>query len=243
MELIKELEELGLDDNEIKVYQSCLRLGDSKVHDVSKESQLIRTTTYGVLKSLIEKGIVSSINKEGVNFFQAVNPEQLIYILDHKKEKIQGIIPKLKEIANTSSPFPKVRFFEGESGVKAIFDDLLKQKNAEVKHIGIVKEWFELARVAAIIFYRKKKEQGVKTRSIVPDLKKQREACKNKLVKNADFRFFPGLEMKGSMFISPTNVAFVSNQGGNIRGFEIEDAEYVKLQNFLFEELWEKGKK
>ena len=49
--------------------------------------------------------------------------------------------------------------------------------------------------------------------------------------------------MKGSMFISPTNVAFVSNQGGNIRGFEIEDAEYVKLQNFLFEELWEKGKK
>jgi len=236
MELIKELSELNLDDNEIKVYQSCLRLGSAKVHDISKEAELIRTTTYGVLKSLTEKGLISTILRDNVTHYQATNPKELLNILEEKKEKINSILPKLESMTNVSSPFPKVNFFEGEKGLRTIFNNLLKP-NTSFMHIGVVKEWMDLAKVATMIYYRKKKDFSITSRSIVPDTKIQREASKHKMVRNAQFKF-TDIKIKGSMFVTPTNVSFVSYQGDNLRGFIIEDKEYVRLQTQMFEKLW-----
>ena len=157
MEVVNELKELNLDENEIKVFLACLKLGTTKVNDISREAELIRTTTYGVLKSLKEKGFISTIIKDNITHFQAIEPKLLVDLLEEKKERIASVIPKLEGIANIASPFPKVDFFEGENGIKTIFSDLLKYKNQEVKHIGVVSPWMERARMFTIIYYRKKK--------------------------------------------------------------------------------------
>ena len=53
------LKQLGLIDNEIKVYLLLLRRGPSLASDVAEETNLHRTHAYDILKSLIEKSIVS----------------------------------------------------------------------------------------------------------------------------------------------------------------------------------------
>ena len=75
------LKEYGLSDNEIKVYLASLSLGTSKVNEISKKADLLRTTTYEVLKTLVEKGLVSYVIKSGVRYFEAAYPNKLINIL------------------------------------------------------------------------------------------------------------------------------------------------------------------
>ena len=108
MEIIKELKELNLEDNEIKVYLACLSLGNPKVHEISKKSELIRTTCYGILKSLIEKGLISTVLKNNITHYHATTPRQLLDILDEKKKKINSILPKLEQMKKLNPKNPKI---------------------------------------------------------------------------------------------------------------------------------------
>ena len=52
----EKLQKIGLNPNEIKIYLVLLRLGQGLAGEISKESQINRTTTYDSIERLIEKG-------------------------------------------------------------------------------------------------------------------------------------------------------------------------------------------
>src|SRR3989338_11613851 len=102
------LREYGLSHKEINVYLSLLQTGISSVNRISNKSQIQRTTTYDVLKSLKEKGLVSFVTKNKKTFFEAVHPSKLISILREKQNKINKILPYLIKIKETTVEKPKV---------------------------------------------------------------------------------------------------------------------------------------
>ncbi len=53
------LSELGLSAKETQVYLTLLRRGPSSVRHVAEAAQVNRGTTYDILKSLQEQGLVS----------------------------------------------------------------------------------------------------------------------------------------------------------------------------------------
>ena len=59
--LVKILTEIGLNEKQAKVYLAVLELGGSKVTEIAALSKVHRVTVYDILKSLMEKGLVSSI--------------------------------------------------------------------------------------------------------------------------------------------------------------------------------------
>lgn len=139
----KALNELGLSNNETNVLLVLLQERSLKVHAVSKFANLNRTTTYGVLKSLITKGLVSSINRKGISEFQAIEPDHLVNYIDKKqqelntqKEEIKKVLPELKKMQTKKNPFPRVRFFEGLSGMKQAYEDTL-ENNREKKLLDL----------------------------------------------------------------------------------------------------------
>lgn len=157
METLKELKELGLDDNEANVYTACLAEGSSKVQDIAKRSGLIRTTVYGILKSLINKGLVSTVKKNNKLFFQAVPPRELLNIWEQKKEKLSLIIPQLEKLRSTIPCLQKVEFFEGRSGVKTVVNDIISKPKETIKLISEGKRWLEFSSSFTSVYYRKKK--------------------------------------------------------------------------------------
>ena len=227
MKIIEELKELNLDENEIKVYISCLNKDGANVKDISRQSGQIRTTVYGILQNLIKKGLISSIKKEGVAFFQSTPPKELINILEEKKQKIKSIIPKLEEIGKYHESVYNIEFFEGKEAVKRVTNDIISKKNEIVKIIGAGKRWFEFSEVFSIIYYRKKKEMNVRTKTILSDTKEERAFIKNKDVKNSEFKFIKNSDVtKTAIFIYHDKVAFVSYEG-KVRGFIIKDKVFV----------------
>ena len=184
-----ELRELGLDENEIQVYLTCLRDKSATVKEIAKETGLIRTTIYGVLDSLTKKGLISKIKKEGVFEFQSASPKEILNILDTKKALIESILPKLKQLEEFSKEIKKIELFEGINGVKTVTNDIISKANETVKILGAVNNWISFSEIFSAIYYRKKKEQNVKTKTILTDNKEERLSVKNPDIKNSTFKF------------------------------------------------------
>ena len=82
------LEDFGLSNKEIKVYLAALEMGTATANELSKKSGLNRSTVYDLLKALVEKGISSTVIKNNASYFEVVEPERLVSILEEKKKKI-----------------------------------------------------------------------------------------------------------------------------------------------------------
>ncbi len=130
-----ELKNLGLSDKEAKVYLTSLELGPETILKIARVAGVNRPTTYVQVESLIKRGLMSSFIKGKKRFFSAEPPERLLGLVEmvkkdfEEKEKSLGkILPELKSIFNISGERPKVRFYEGKEGIKAIQEDILRSK-------------------------------------------------------------------------------------------------------------------
>ena len=243
MQIINELKELGLNENEIKVYLSCLTGQGLNAKQIAKNTELIRTTVYGVLDSLIQKGLISSINKEGIKIFHSSSPKELLNILEQKKEKIKLIIPELEKYQQKSQIKYKAEIFEGINGVKTVTNDIISKKNETIKVIGIGQKWLEFSDIFTKIYYRKKKENNVYTHTILADNKDERNFLKEKNFINSKIRFIKNMDFKNAVtYIYHDKVSFVVYDKEFPRGFIIQDKDFNDIQNKLFDKIWGESK-
>ena len=90
--LVKTLEDLGLTENESRVYFASLSLGPSTVQRIAKASEVKRTTTYSVIESLQKRGLIN-INVSGFKkTYVAESPEKLERMIEEKKENLRNIL-------------------------------------------------------------------------------------------------------------------------------------------------------
>jgi sugar-specific transcriptional regulator TrmB len=128
MEIEETLKEIGLAEEEIKVYLILLKFGSSLASKVSEETKINRSHVYQLLERLIAKGFVSYVIKENRKYFSAVNPEKIIEIIKEKEQKLKDILPNLLGLASFEKEKPIVEIFEGKEGIKTILNDILKTK-------------------------------------------------------------------------------------------------------------------
>lgn len=132
-EISKGLERIGLTSNEAQVYLTLLKNGSSKVGKISKISQINRTTTYDVLKRLLDKGLIGYVVKGKVKYFEVSNPNQLKDFIDEKKFEVIKLLPSLEKIYKTPEEKHNVTLYYGYRGVKSVFEDFLR--NTKVHYL------------------------------------------------------------------------------------------------------------
>ncbi|MBI2545363.1 MAG: MarR family transcriptional regulator [Candidatus Aenigmarchaeota archaeon] len=132
-EISKGLERIGLTSNEAQVYLTLLKHGTCKVGKISKISQINRTTTYDVLKRLLDKGLIGYVVKGKVKYFEVSNPNQLKDFVDEKKFEVIKLLPSLEKIYKTPEEKHNVTLYYGYHGVKSIFEDFLR--NTKVHYL------------------------------------------------------------------------------------------------------------
>ena len=137
------LKELGLSENEIKIYIFLLKSGESTAYEIGKKTNIYRVHVYDKLEKLMDKGLVTHVYKGSKKHFHATPPEKIRYHLDEKrkelleKEKeIISIIPQLEALVNTQKDNTRVEVFKGLEGIKYFLKDIIKTKK-EVLITGI----------------------------------------------------------------------------------------------------------
>ncbi|MEY4744239.1 MAG: hypothetical protein RL272_184, partial [Candidatus Parcubacteria bacterium] len=71
-DLAKELQKIGLSENEAKVYLAGLELGPSTAQMMAAKATVSRPTTYIMIESLIKRGLMSSFQKGKKRYFVCV---------------------------------------------------------------------------------------------------------------------------------------------------------------------------
>lgn len=149
--LDKILQQLGMSDKEAKVYLAALELGSAPMQIIAHKAGVNRATTYVHVEELIKKGLMSSVIRGKKRYFNAEPPEQLVRLLEIKKkdleikqETFEKHLPEFQALFNLMEEKPKVRFFEGIEGIKAIQKDILTTKSDEIKEITDLDASYEI---------------------------------------------------------------------------------------------------
>ena len=237
----QELKEFGLTDNEVKVYLACLKLGTALVQDIAKKANTYRTYTYDILKSLIEKGLISYIIKNGKQYFEVAEPEKLVNILKEKEIKINKILPDLRNIYKSSIEKPKVELYEDKEGLKTILDDIIKTKK-EILVYGSTEKQTKILEFYFPNYIRRRIEAKIHTRVITEKSTKTMEMLKTEKKELRESRFISKINFSTVTYIYGKKLAILSLEK-EIIGLIIENEEISSTQRQIFELLWKIARK
>jgi HTH-type transcriptional regulator, sugar sensing transcriptional regulator len=129
MDIEETLRKLDLNDNEIKVYLTLIKIGNSKVGKIAKESMIERSSTYNAIKRLLEKGMLSYAIEANTKIYSATNPNKIIDYFKEKQELAQTIIPQLSKLYSSTKLKEDIKMFRGYKGIKSIFEEILRDGN------------------------------------------------------------------------------------------------------------------
>jgi sugar-specific transcriptional regulator TrmB len=102
------------------------------VRTLARASGINRGTTYDILKSLKDRGLVSYYHKATKQFFVAEDPSVLRRTVAEHMETLKQaslhldhLVPELKGMINRAGQKPVVKYYEGFPGVKFVLSEVL----------------------------------------------------------------------------------------------------------------------
>lgn len=242
MELQAALKEFGLSENEIKTYLALIKTGESTAQTIAKNAGLPRTTTYHLLESLIQRGLVGFIVKESKKYFHSSNPKKLIETLEEKKKIIQEVMPELTSISETIKEKPKVTVYEGLKGIRSILKDVLEEKKT-IYHYGDIISIQEVFSYAFPQYIKERVKRKIPIKIICKEEEQHKELLKTAKKEYREFIFIPQeYKFKTSVFIYAHKVAIFSIAKEPYYAIVIENKDLYDTQKNLFEIVWKLAK-
>ena len=248
--MFEELKKIGLSENEAKVYVALLELGSATVQQIAQKAGVNRPTTYVQLSDLSKMGLVSSFEKGKKTFFRAEDPENLKTVIEKEKRALleretilQTTIDELRRLFALAGERPRVRFFEGIEGLRAMQKDFLKTKDKDIEAVSAADDLVKIfpQHLKEYVPERVKKRifsHLIYTSSQGPFLKASDKSMfrESKLVPAEKFPF------SSDIAIYENKVAISALKGRPI-GVIIENQEIANTLKALFYLAWEAAEK
>lgn len=245
------LKNFGFSEKEIAVYLALIELGASSVRTIAEKAKVNRGTTYDILKSLINMGIVSYYNRESKQYFIAERPETLLAVINKKQEDLAEVkadieesLPLFKTLFENQGGKPSVKLYEGLIGIRHILEDVLdsmdevKEKTYYVYSSATVRKNVLLAMKD---YSNKRIRRKIKVKTIAL-------GEGGKLVGFDERKWMQLPNAKGKDVLRPTyqiiyngKVAYISlDNADNPVGIVIENEEIYQTQKLIFGYNWKK---
>lgn len=234
----------GLSRKEAEVYLASLEVAKPTPLSVSRETFLPRPTIYRVMEDLVEKGLMGKVKEGKQTVYVPENPKTLVERLELQSSAIQNVMKELKELSTIYHNRPTVRFFEGDEGVKRIFQDILQVNEKELLAFSSIKELLKAVPDYYATFMQTRIRRRINARIISP---KDEEGERLKEAGEKEFRdikFIPEELAKklgvigGHVFIYGDRVALISFDADRTSVI-VENKALSNVQRSLFEIAWE----
>ena len=134
-----ELKELGLTDNEIKVYLILLEHGVLNPTKLAEKTGLHRSYIYDTLERLLDKGIINTVLVDNKKNYQPVDPKALREIFELKLRQLDTILPQLSGLFQSTKEETRIELHRGKRVYRTLIKDLLAniKKNEVVYLLGV----------------------------------------------------------------------------------------------------------
>lgn len=249
MNIINQLEELGLNEKSAAAYIALLRLQEANAHQVAIEAKLERTTIYKILEDLVIKGLAekSVIGKRII--FYAKSPKQLKFLLEKQGNILEQILPTLFAMQGKKTPKPVIKFYEDIGGIKQALMDTLNCQEKLRRDFASVENIVELLGQRFIdhqVEERVKRKIQVKSLRCLPDkddlTQKDWYLRKDNREILREVRYLPQKwSFEPVIFVHDNTITIISSKKESY-ALIIESAELSQAIKILFDIAWAQAK-
>lgn len=239
MELKHALEQYGFTKNEANIYIYLLKHFEATVFEISKATNIPRSTVYITLESLKHQGFISHFKKNNVSHFTVESPSRLMSTLKQKEEIIENVMPEIQALTSKNMDIPVAKLHTGINGIKIGLEDILGTiKNKKIKQILATSQPDLLEYLPKFFpnWLKQREDLGVFTKLILP-------SSASDYLKSNELREIRFLDKKfpfsSSVAIYGNKVAFFSFEGNEPYSIIIQSKAVSDMftQFFLFS--WE----
>jgi len=230
---------LGLTEKEARVYLSCLELGSSAVSEIARRARINRVTTYDVLEKLMQRGMVNATTQEGTRSYDATDPAAIAADITQRARDFKSILPDLKRLRGDAI-HPRIRYFEGLEGMKAIYEDTLRAKTEILNYCnsGEVRHYWPSYDEE---YVRKRAKKKIFLRGIAPHDKHGISVHEQDKAAHREIRLVPNDQFlfSNEINIYDDKVSIISFKDQPIIGMIIESHAIADTQRAIFKMAWE----
>jgi hypothetical protein len=246
-DLLKQLQNLGLNEKEAAVYLALLPRRDIGSSKLIQATGLHGQFVYDALSKLEELGLAKHVIQNGRKKFSANAPSRLLSLIEEKRLSAQSVAKALQSrfIGAHEQDF---EVYQGQSAVLAHHYDMLArlQQDQEAFVICGPSETF-LAMIGpdeSDEFERVRVEKGLSIRYLGMESMRERLVEVKKWRKLFDYRILPGGQSTGllDMDIYPDNLT-LNIFGDPILSFTITNKAVAEGYREFFETLWKLSSK
>lgn len=238
--LFRDLEKLNFTINESKVYLTLVKIGPSLAGSIAKQAQLDRSSTYNALKSLQERGIVSTLYENDRMIFIPEPPKKILDYYKEKQEIAHNIIPTLEEQFKFHKPKSTIKVYQGYKGLKSVFQNILDTCDATHPYHVLSSEGHFSKKMPyyAPLFRKQKEQKKIKTKIIIRDSRE-----KKSIGKYSEYRSIP------SDTSSPVTINIYADKVAILlwedtpQALLIQHPDVAKIFEEYFSFMWQHAKK
>lgn len=238
--LLDILKDIGLNEDEANVYLSTLSLGETSVLKIARATNIKRTTIYGIIDSLKEKGLMRIEIRGLKQFYAAENPERLEIMLERRKNDFSRILPEFQALYNLKGGESTIKYYTGLSAMHDIYRDTLKEIRPHEDYLVITNQekWYNLDSKFALNYIEERAKLPIKTRMLFQDSPLSREHKKIERNFNEEIKIFPpGTRLNVDTLLLPNKLITLELTPPYMT-VVIENKSIIALHKEMFEIIW-----
>ncbi len=241
------LKDIGLSENEIKIYLALTELGKGTTGEILHKADLNTGKIYVVLNNLKNKGFISEVTEDGVKMFSPSDPQNIYSYIEQKKnnitkqeESLSKIIPQLLSKINSKKSKTNIEIFYGVKGFKSALIKEVKRykKNETLRIFGVLDKKNYIKEITdhyRYDIYKKRTNSQITVKKIY-DLKAKDKSHE----KDAKIKYLPYVSPVVIVTIKDLTLIEIITQ--NQITITIESEEVAKSFIQQFEALWKIAK-
>lgn len=242
MRIHRVLQRLGLNTNEAKIYVALLRAGEALVSEITRATEIPRSTVQFSIEEMRAKGLVSHYSKRHQTYWVAQSPNHLLADLEERHALLERALPEMRRLRHTSDERPRCLHYDGVSGVCAILQEVA-HAHYETKLYGAFAELANLLEPATITdFFTDMRAQHVPMQVLIPQSDYAEELRRHLLPGTHSLRFSADEDGLSALFVIFGNqLGIIGCQSQWFQGILYEDRAVADTARSLFATKWEQG--
>lgn len=123
---IKAIQDLGLTENEAKVYVHALSLGPTTALAIARRAGMYRPTVYASLESLMQRGLMHTEAHGLKSKYVAEGPDALESLIEKTKDEFRRSLPELTALHTKRGEDEAITYYDGLESVKNMYTELVR---------------------------------------------------------------------------------------------------------------------
>lgn len=258
-QLFKQLKDIGLKDNEARIYLALLEIGRGTVTQISSRAGLNRTTGYDILERLGLYGLVNRVvTSKKKRIYVPEPPIRLKQFLESKKRQAErrlnevgSLLPELQTLYKTELK-PTIKIAEGKEAMQKLYMNVTESKST-VYSILNLKGYAEAFDEMGTVQSEERFKKGIQEKCLAVDSEVARWWHDKTYLKqskarqeNTAYRWLPWddrYNTAGEVNIFDDKVIGVLSKPEESIAFEIQSQTFADFLKLTFEMAWGKAEK